>query len=327
MNDAVDTGSAADDRADGRSPILRVVTLNVGSLLEPDWEQRRHEVVAWIDRLEPDVVCLQETWESDTEPNTGQWIAEAIAPPEDSRGASEWHWHFGGFPIPPAVWPDSSLRFGSTIISRWPIDGHELIRLPVVDDGGFASIVGWELLHARTAGLDVFSTHLAAAPTDAHHRRHQVLAIDDHIKRIRGDLDDLAFGAKRPHMPSILCGDFNAEPDSDEIRFLTANTTFDGRSTFHQDAWRVAGDGGQGLTQDWQKSPIAASLNVHVRPSAAPSCSLALTTSPLSGRPDAPAPAGGQCRQSARRGSRVRRAHHRDRGQRPRRPRRRDCVA
>ena len=44
-------------------------------------------------------------------------------------------------------------------------------------------------------------------------------------------------------MPPILCGDFNAEPDSDEIRFLCSLTALDGRTTFFQDAWRVAGDG------------------------------------------------------------------------------------
>jgi endonuclease/exonuclease/phosphatase family metal-dependent hydrolase len=63
-------------------------------------------------------------------------------------------------------------------------------------------------------------------------------------------------------MPPILCGDFNAEPDSDEIRFLSSLTMLDGRTTFYQDAWRVAGDG-PGYTQDWRTNRIAASLNVH----------------------------------------------------------------
>ena len=63
-------------------------------------------------------------------------------------------------------------------------------------------------------------------------------------------------------MPAILCGDFNAEPDSDEIRFLSSLTALEGRTTFWQDAWRVAGDG-PGLTQDWRTNPIAAAINVH----------------------------------------------------------------
>ncbi len=235
---------------------LRIVQLNVGSLFEPDWDERRHEIVAWLDRLEPDVVCLQETCESDTKPNTGGWISDHLA--------GDWHWHFGGFGFGSGILDDESVRFGSTVVSRWPITEHRLHRLPTADDGSFTARIGWELLHVVTAGVDVFSTHLAAAPTDAHHRRRQVVAIDDIIRvATEAKSPPVPFGQKRPGMPAILCGDFNAEPDSDEIRFLTSLTTFDDRSTFYQDAWRVAGDHGPGITQDWRVNPIAASLNVH----------------------------------------------------------------
>jgi endonuclease/exonuclease/phosphatase family metal-dependent hydrolase len=62
-------------------------------------------------------------------------------------------------------------------------------------------------------------------------------------------------------MPAVLCGDFNAEPDSDEIRYLCSLAVLDGRTTYWQDAWRVAGDG-PGYTQDWRVNPIAASMGV-----------------------------------------------------------------
>ena len=62
-------------------------------------------------------------------------------------------------------------------------------------------------------------------------------------------------------MPAILCGDFNAEPNSDEIRFLTSLTALDGRTTYWQDAWRVAGDG-PGWTQDWRGNPIGSGMNL-----------------------------------------------------------------
>jgi endonuclease/exonuclease/phosphatase family metal-dependent hydrolase len=124
--------------------------------------------------------------------------------------------------------------------------------------------VPWELVHARTAGLDVFACHLAAAPTHGLHRQAQVLAIDAIVRDVRGTLDAPARpGAPRAAMPAVLCGDFNAEPESDEIRFLSSLTALDGRTTFWQDAWRVAGDGGPGWTQDWRTNPIAAGLNVH----------------------------------------------------------------
>ena len=51
-------------------------------------------------------------------------------------------------------------------------------------------------------------------------------------------------------IPPIVAGDFNAEPDSTEIRFMTGLATLDGKSVYFQDAWRVAGGGGPGFTWD-----------------------------------------------------------------------------
>jgi len=237
--------------------VLRVVQLNAGTLLEPGWPERRHEVVAWLDRLQPDVVCLQEIWEAPNQPNTAGWIVEQMSD-------AGWHWCFEGRPFADGLWPDPELRFGSAVLSRWPIDEAVYHPLPVADPSDpIVAGVPWELLHVRTAGLDVFSCHLAAAPRDAPHRRLQVLAIDEIITAARGELDAPARpGKRRPGMPAILCGDFNSEPDSDEIRFLCSLTELDGRTTFYQDAWRVAGEG-PGYTQDWRTNRIAASLNIH----------------------------------------------------------------
>jgi endonuclease/exonuclease/phosphatase family metal-dependent hydrolase len=237
---------------------LRIVQLNIGSLLEPDWDRRRHEIVAWLDELRPDVACFEEVWESDSAENTARWIAAQLP-------SAGYDVAFGGDPFAASFGGDPSMRFGSAVLSRWPIDGHEYHRLPVADGAEpFVAGIPWELLHARTAGLDVFVCHLAPAPTHGLHRRRQVLAIDDLIRSVRGRRDDLPRSpAAAAEMPPILCGDFNAEPDSDEIRFLSSLTVLEGRTTFFQDAWRVAGDGGPGYTQDWRWNELAAGLNVH----------------------------------------------------------------
>jgi endonuclease/exonuclease/phosphatase family metal-dependent hydrolase len=238
-------------------PVLRIAQLNAGSLLEPGWAERRHEVVAWLRRLQADVVCLEEVWEDGTNENTAAWlVAEA--------GDLRYHHVFGGSPFDAALWPDQSMRLGSAVLSRWPIERSAYHRLPVIaGEEAFVDAVPWELLHARTAGLDVFACHLAPAPTHGLHRRRQVVAVDELIRAARGELDVFVGGRHhREAMPPILCGDFNAEPDSDEIRFLCGLTPLDGRTTFFQDAWRVAGDG-PGLTQDWRANPIAAAMNVH----------------------------------------------------------------
>ena len=236
--------------------VLRIVQLNAGSLLEPGWPQRRVEIVAWLDQLDADVVCLEEIWEDERQPSTASWIAE--------HTRTDWALAFRGRAFSPELWPDPSLHFGSAVLSRWPIDHVGYHPMPVVDDGdAFAANVPWELLHVRTAGLDVFACHLAAAPTHGRHRRLQVLAIDELVRAARGDLDaSPPVGRQRDGMPALLCGDFNAEPGSDEMRFLTGLAVLDDRTTFWQDAWRVAGEG-PGLTQDWRTNPIAASMNVH----------------------------------------------------------------
>jgi endonuclease/exonuclease/phosphatase family metal-dependent hydrolase len=234
---------------------LRVLQLNIGSFFEPDWDQRRHEVVAWIDRLEPDVVCMEEAAESATLPNAAGWIAE--------QASGDWHWVFGGGGFTDETY-DQTLRWGPAILSRRPIDAQHVFRLPLAaDPSPLVAAAPWTLLHASTAGLDVFAAHLAPAPSDGLHRQAQVLAIDEHVRALRGERDVQPRRGRREGMPAILCGDFNAEPDSDEIRFLCGLTALAGRVTFWQDAWRCAGDGGPGHTQDWRTHPIAAGLNVH----------------------------------------------------------------
>lgn len=235
---------------------LRVVQLNAGSLIEPGWDDRRMEIVAWIEQLDPDIVCLQEIWEDAGHANTAGWLVDRL-------GAERWAWAFGGAPFDRRMWPDESLRFGSAVLSRWAIDESIYHRLPVdADPEPLARDIPWELLHVRTAGLDVFSTHLAAPPDHGRHRVRQVVAIDQLIRAARGDADVVVpLGPRRVGMPPILCGDLNAEPDSDEIRFLCGLTGLDGRWTYYQDAWRVAGDG-PGHTQDWRSNPIAADMNI-----------------------------------------------------------------
>jgi endonuclease/exonuclease/phosphatase family metal-dependent hydrolase len=237
--------------------VLRIAQLNIGSLFEPEWDRRRHEIAAWLRHLDPDVVCFEEVCEAADRENSAAWIVEQT--PEMA-----WQWCWGGAPFAPSMWPDQTLLFGSAILSRWPIDAftHHLLHIDDATADAFVTSVPWELLHASTAGLDVFACHLAAAPTHGVHRQRQVLAIDDIIRSTRGERDTMAMGRRRTAMPHVLCGDFNAEPESDEIRFLSSLTALDGRTTFHQDAWRMAGEG-PGHTQDWRTNPIAAGMNIN----------------------------------------------------------------
>ena len=236
---------------------LRVAQLNAGSLLEPGWNERRHEIVAWLEHLGPDIACFQEIWQDGSTPNTAGWIVEQM--PD-----AGWHWHFDGRSFAAQLWPDPALEFGSAVLSRWPIDSGAYHALR----SRTGPMPSWPVSRGSccTSAPRGSTSSPATSPPrrrDSNHRRRQVLAIDEIIAAARGELDvSVTLGQVRDTMPAILCGDFNAEPDSDEIRFLCSLTGLEGRAAFYQDAWRVAGDG-PGYTQDWRTNPIAAALNVH----------------------------------------------------------------
>ena len=240
--------------------MLRIMSLNVGSLFEPDWETRRHEVVAQILQADADVVCLQELWRESADVGITEWLVEALG-----QAGLPYHFIFGGHGFGAFGEQNPDFRFGSAVLSRWPIEDQHLWALPTAEDphDPLPAMMPWELLHARTAGLDIFTTHLAPAPTHGRHRKLQVLEIDKLIREIRADLDSYEWGGQRVQVPPILTGDFNAEPDSDEIRFLKGFTTFNERTTFFQDAWAVAGDDGPGYTSDWRTHPLSEMLNIH----------------------------------------------------------------
>lgn len=209
--------------------MLRLMTLNIWNL-SGDWRARRTEIVKWIDRLRPDVVCLQEVVQTPDGQNQADWIAESLA--------GDWHVAFAGRPVM------MEAVFGNAVLSRWPIDSTSDVDLsdaPQGRDDETQRIV----VHARTNGLDVFCTHLNWRYDEGDIREAQVLVLDDAVRKLADP------GAS---VPPIIAGDFNAEPDSAEIRFLTGNQSMGGRSVYYQDAWRVAGGRGPGFTWDNRNS-------------------------------------------------------------------------
>jgi len=211
---------------------MRVLTLNIWNL-SGDWRARRGAIVAVIQRWEPHVVCLQEVVESDRG-NQAQWLAETL----------------GGWPMAYAgarYGPVDGVRFGNAILSRRPVEATSQIDLPERRDEQEVQRV---VLHARTGGVDVYCTHLAWQLHDALLREQQVRAL---VRFVEETSDPAA-----PLGP-VVAGDFNAEPDATAIRYLCGLATLDGTSTYFQDAWRLAGDGGPGLT--WSNANPHAALD------------------------------------------------------------------
>ena len=209
--------------------MLRVLTLNCWNLSGP-WRERRAEIVTWLLQLDADVVCLQEVID-DGERNSARWLADAAGYP----GAA-----FAGVSL--ADQGFGSTLFGNAVLSRWAIDQEAAHPLP--NEPGPTDIERL-LLHVRTGGIDVFCTHLTSLPTSGRLRELQCLAVDS--------LCAASADATAP-MPAVLAGDFNADADSSEIRFMSGLASLDGRSTYWQDAWLVAGGRGPGWTWDNRNS-------------------------------------------------------------------------
>lgn len=221
---------------------LRVLQLNTWNVEGP-WPQRLQEIVAQIRRLQPDVVCLQEVVSGPDGRSSAHILADALV----AGGSHPWHVAYAGTPYPEEVLgvPEGAL-WGVAVLSRWPIEAEHSQLLA----DGYPSM--WMVLHARTNRIDVFSTHLTPAAHDGVWRERQALEVDAFVRTHQGESP----------LPVILCGDLNAAPESSEIRYLTGLQSLEGRSTYYQDAWAVAGDGGPGYTWDPQ-NPFAAPLHLH----------------------------------------------------------------
>jgi endonuclease/exonuclease/phosphatase family metal-dependent hydrolase len=200
--------------------VLRVLTLNIWNL-SGHWRSRREAILGVVRRCTPDVVCLQEVVANERG-NQAEWLASELG---------DWSVAYAGEPL-----VAGTARFGNAVLSRWPIETDSSAQLPYVPDELEVQRV---VVHARTGGVDVFSTHLAWQLHDAALRERQVQAL---VRFVSERTDPAA-----PLGP-VVAGDLNAEPDSSAVRYLAGLASLDGTSVYLQDAWRLAGDGGTGIT-------------------------------------------------------------------------------
>lgn len=210
---------------------LRVLTLNLWNRQGP-YDRRLALLRAHLTALAPDVIGLQEVLRHDTLP-PDQAAALADVLPGGYHVAYGAACHLG-----------AGLHFGNAILSRWPIVATQHFTLPAgpdVEPGHPDHDEPRGLLHAEIDApfgpLPVFVTHLNWRLHHGAIRCRQVAFLDDTIAALAPR------GGPRERFPPILLGDFNAEPDSDELRFLTGLHVLDGRSTFYTDCFRAVGRG------------------------------------------------------------------------------------
>jgi endonuclease/exonuclease/phosphatase family metal-dependent hydrolase len=199
---------------------LRVLTWNLWWRFGP-WEQRRPAIAATIDALAPDVVALQEVWGE----SGGTNLAAELAAELGYHAAYAARLHLDG------------VDFGNAVLSRWPISSSTPTPLPAPPATDEQRLVLRADVDGPRGPIQVFSTHLNWRFDHSAVRQEQVRTIADAVA-----------GARPRSYPPILCGDFNAVPDSDEVRMLTGRASGPVEGLVFHDAWEVAGDGGPGHT-------------------------------------------------------------------------------
>jgi len=199
---------------------LRIITLNFWGI-QPPLDRRLDLAIRQLRILDPDVICLQEVRPLDGARGrtTADVMAEALAMKAKYAVAVSWQaGEHGGLP---------GGQEGLAILSRLPMHDERVIRLPDPRPAD-ARILLSARVETDGGPIWVHTTHLHYRLDDGLAREHQVQVIDEAIR---------AHGRDKSDPPQILCGDFNATPDSDEIRFLRGLHTLANRRTHFQDAW------------------------------------------------------------------------------------------
>lgn len=207
---------------------MRVVTWNVWGRYG-NWRERQAGIEDTLAAAPPDIVCLVESW---SHPDASQ--PELIA-----RRLGFEHSVFAG------DWQQDDWVSGIGLISRWPVISHERRPLRGADGEGAGGAL-FALVEGDRGPIQLFAVILDYPLSASDVRQAQ-------LRRLAGFIQEVT---RRRH-PIIVCGDFNAGPDADELRMLTGRAATAAPGLVFYDAWEIAGDGTPGCT--WSnRNPLAA---------------------------------------------------------------------
>lgn len=201
---------------------ISVMTLNIWNDQGP-WPDRARIIRQEIGTLKPDLIGFQEILRG-----AGVDLLEEVL-----AGTS----YHRDFVVAAESWPRSGVVAGNAIASRWPISDRAELVLPN-EDGYEKRAALYCTIESPFGPLCFGTTHLNWRFDHGVIRERQVVALADHLMSMCASIE----------FPPILTGDFNAIPESSEIRYLKGLQSLQGKSVFLRDAWACAGDGSAGLT-------------------------------------------------------------------------------
>lgn len=232
-----------------------------------DWRARRPAIGTELRTLQADVIGLQEVWSS-PKTNFAEELAQAL----------NYQCVFAPSPLP-QKWQnrigDSSIAIGNAILSRWPIIQTTSIRLPAGEAADEGRMGVMARIGAPGGELPFFTAHLNSGWAQSTIRTQQLTTLGRSM-----------LGQPPAAYPPVLCGDFNADPDFDEIRALSGKRDALAPGLAMIDAWWLLNPRDAGWTWDRR--------NPHVALTSEPSCRIdyIFVGFPAAGRPGKPLAAG-----------------------------------
>ena len=195
---------------------VRVVTWNVWGRYAA-WQERETAVLATLQAARPDIVVLTESWATDGDSQCARLAGPLELP----------HHTFSGV----TAQGDETALSGVAVISRWPI-----VRESSRTCG--AARVQYAEVSGPRGPIRVCGVVVDAWWFDESRARQ------DATRELLGFVDSL----QDEEIPLVVCGDFNADPDSDEIRMVNGRAEAPVPGLSFYDAWEVAGPADPGHT-------------------------------------------------------------------------------
>ncbi|MCK4713723.1 MAG: endonuclease/exonuclease/phosphatase family protein [Marinosulfonomonas sp.] len=207
---------------------LRVVSWNVWWQFGP-WKERAPAILQTLRDLDADVIGLQEVW-GDEATNFAAELAAELG----------YHHVYA----PGAIL--NGVRMGNAILSRWPIARHEIISLYDQKNAEEMRVAIYADIDGPRGKIPMFCTHLNWQQPHSHIRQRQV-----------SDLVNFVNQTRPWKFPPVICGDFNADPQSEEIRMMTGQTTCPVDNLVFHDSWDFSQQRGVGYTWDNSNPHVA----------------------------------------------------------------------
>jgi len=195
---------------------MHVLTWNLWWQFGP-WQERQPAILSELQAIDPDIALFQEVWADDSGDQAeilGAALDRHVVRTRAADGTPQ--------------------RFGNAVLSRWPIEELEMIRLPGPDGAPSHRTALAARVHAPQGPWTVIVTHLAWEYDRSALRQVQLAEVVQLAQRHLGGDDD---------PPVILGGDLNAAPQSDEIRRLTGLSVSYTDGLVFTDSWAAVGEG------------------------------------------------------------------------------------